>query len=218
MGFDRYGRDSRAASSGGMRCRSRIRGLTRRQLASDLGVGHSTRGELGSDVFRGFPGARAGRRVSSGERTTAQSDPHSPVADVSARTQINRCLTRLTCIMLRVKPSRQRPHPNAQILSDRPSRPTAGQRQPRRFIPRPRRRSVPVSHRTPLGFSVGARHIFRARPSRRGRRTRPIAAGRCQGISRAHVRCFRSLSVARSSGSHLLWQARRQRRCVRHLP
>ncbi|MCZ8333090.1 MAG: hypothetical protein O9328_02400, partial [Rhodobacteraceae bacterium] len=47
---------------------------------------------------------------------------------------------------------------------DLPSRPTAGQRQPHRFTPKLRCRSVPVSHETPPGSSVGALHIFRASP------------------------------------------------------
>ncbi len=53
---------------------------------------------------------------------------------------------------------------NAQILRNLPPRPTATQRQPHRFTPKLRRRSVPVSHRTPPGSSVGALHCLRASP------------------------------------------------------
>ena len=49
-------------------------------------------------------------------------------------------------------------------ICDLPTRPAARQRQPHRFTPKLRRRSVPVSHRTPPGSSVGALHIFRASP------------------------------------------------------
>ena len=64
------------------------------------------------------------------------------------------------------QPSRQSRQANARILRDLSPRPAAGQCQPNRFTPKPRRRSVPVSHGTPYGSSVGALHIFRARPTR----------------------------------------------------
>ena len=42
-------------------------GLTRRQVASDLGIGLSTRGQVGSGGFGGSQGARAGCRAVSRE-------------------------------------------------------------------------------------------------------------------------------------------------------
>jgi hypothetical protein len=72
---------------------------------------------------------------------------------------------------------------------------STAQCQPHRFTPKLRRRSVPISHRTPPGFSVGALHIFRASPGRR-KRPSPInwfpnipiisrSIGRRQGIDLA---------------------------------
>ena len=54
--------------------------------------------------------------------------------------------------------------PDAQILSDLPPCPAAGQRQSHRFTPKFRRRPVSVSHRTPHGSSVGALHLLQASP------------------------------------------------------
>ena len=57
------------------------------------------------------------------------------------------------------------PDPDAQILRNLPPRPATGQCKPHRFTPKLRRRSVPVSHRTTPGSSVGALHIFQASPT-----------------------------------------------------
>ncbi|WP_299847855.1 hypothetical protein, partial [uncultured Paracoccus sp.] len=62
-------------------------------------------------------------------------------------------------------------------------RPAAGQCQPHRFTPKLRPRSVPVSHRTPPGSSVGALHFFRASPdSHRRQIERVVSIGAKIGV------------------------------------
>jgi len=53
------------------------RGPTRGQVASDLGIGPSTRGQVGSIGLGGSQGACAGCRGSARERTAAQIKPYS---------------------------------------------------------------------------------------------------------------------------------------------